>query len=187
MPLSSLAPATRGTNIAEYGLLAALVSVIAIGAILGMGNQVRRGFAGSGEILGTAIETGGLQPLQSGTPLITFELTVGRNGTNTGYVSSDAELTLLQFGSVNYDTAPLTDVRRLQETAGPREVWFYLDGDYRTEIVDWTLQCNGTDLRGSDGHSVTLVAGETQIRWTDPVLDLVDGFTYSCHLIDPTP
>ena len=41
MPLSSLAPATRGTNIAEYGLLAALVSVIAIGAILGMGNQVR--------------------------------------------------------------------------------------------------------------------------------------------------
>jgi pilus assembly protein Flp/PilA len=173
----------RGAALIEYGILAGLVAIAALGAVATLGGKVSDTFGKTTTALSAALDgdaghagvgaDGGDDTVPAGA-IKTWTL-------NVGYYNASAVGRYGMAGEIFNQAGPFdVDPHFYDTNNGILNV--FASGDQRTLLADATMTCDdGTSLQVSDAVEFTHVgSGLTWISWQNSGVSYADGDVIRC-------
>jgi Flp pilus assembly pilin Flp len=174
----------RGASLIEYGLLAGLVSVVAIAAVSGVGLKVEGVFSKSADEMSRMAEAEPIETAPTYTSVMDYSITAGALGANlTGYLHAGSGSPM---GSASVSQSSMGDLFGFYGHVNqPGQTQLYIRGDHRgLDHTKYRVVCDHGvwDLPPAAGYWADQNA--TNFKWDD-VVDrptFVNGATYTCSL-----
>lgn len=150
----------RGASLAEYGITVGLISAVAIGSVLLVGEDISRIFMKVESEVGIAGK--GPPPPPPSPILMDFQMNTWVAGSAEGYGDTPG------YGSITYNSNQIGDIWNFYYTADSDISRFEFRGEHLPEAEDWILKCGSDgDFRLGDATS-----------WSYATSGPPEGFTY---------
>lgn len=163
----------KGAPLVEYVVLLAMISVLAIVAVLSLGSTVREEFTSISETLSTSIASsqalmstpgggagggGGPAPTGPGTIIDQWTIVFEEHPYTSNVVGySRQNITPVDFGNINQTEFGLFTIRAMTQRLDTFAINLYVDGDQSGQTWDMTFRCNNGYVR--DMSTPALTAG----------------------------
>lgn len=183
--MRSFLSSTGGAALVEYGLLAGLVAVVAIGSVSALGQKSSETFSDIAAELSAATASVSTAGEATGTELDlsladwSWEIVAGTNPnaetTHGFYENAFGERTMLSGPS---------DVTVLQSALSANRSFFYIADDLSSTYTNYTLACDHGSWDMADVSSYSTAPGVTRFFWdngTGPFFE--PGLSYRCGLV----
>ena len=193
--------AVRGAALTEYGLLAGLIAVVAIGSVSQLGGKVDESFASTSAFLKASLSSdsdGSVETSNPHTVIADWSITAAEFAKSVDYEPS----TIRGYAPFWDQTATKdssTGAFEMQSiytietddpnTAEPRMTRVQFFGDQTGNLTpDMAIRCSGTDDIASLGAATirfldTADPQRTVIRWDGLLFQFEAGQSYSCEML----
>lgn len=161
---------SKGASLVEYGILVGLISVLAIGAVLGLGRQTETSFKAPTAVLGWYVN--GITEDYAAR----YRFTAEERSGNPDYIGVDVDgLSGAPYGGLNEATFDEFNLRMIQYRISSGALTVVLSGDTTSTISGHQMSCMDLSL----GDSVIAMDFDTASEYYD---DIGDNSRYTTTL-----